>query len=422
MADNARPPVAVRIVRPYDTEEAFLESELETVGKTSVILIGAHSRPTGVILRFEVTLATGATILRGEGRVLAHKESAFRGQPGLALRFTRLDPKSKALVDRAAAIRDARLSGDSLRPAPVPPPPSSSTAVTVASERAPASMPPPSVASSRSAPPPSVNPSRLPIPRPSTGRPPASRSNPPRSVPPAGDAMAQALTSSTPPPPPSMPSGRPGRKSDRADKRRSMQPPELQAVAPSPVVPVAPESRPEASTLVDESELHADAPAAETAVAHASEPPAPEPALPVEAAQAAPAPVEAAPGEEERPVAEDPPPIEAAPPPVEEPRAPEPAPPVVEMAAPALELLAPEPAPPVVEMAPARAVEEAEAPAFEAAIVAADAPAPLAPARAASDARVLPPPPDRDGLLSRLRERATRLTDEQKTAILSEAR
>jgi hypothetical protein len=137
VSENARPPVAIRIVRPYATEEEFFEHELETVGKTSVILIGAHARPTGVILRFEVTLSTGATILRGEGRVLAHKESAFRGQPGLSLRFTRLDPRSKALVDKATAMREAR-SGDSTsgrlsgrpsappaRPsAPPPPPPS----------------------------------------------------------------------------------------------------------------------------------------------------------------------------------------------------------------------------------------------------------------------------------------------------------
>lgn len=133
MAENAaRPPVAIRIVRPYQTEDEFLTSELETVGKTSIILIGAHPRPTGVILRFEVTLASGATILRGEGRVLGHKESAFRGQPGLSLRFTRLDPKSKALVDRAAAMREARLSAASMPPAapvsapapePEPPPP-----------------------------------------------------------------------------------------------------------------------------------------------------------------------------------------------------------------------------------------------------------------------------------------------------------
>lgn len=163
MADNARPPVAIRIVRPYETEEAFLESELETVGKTSIILIGAHARPTGVILRFEVTLASGATVLRGEGRVLAHKESAFRGQAGLALRFTRLDPKSKALVDRAAAIREARLSGEA--PSMHPPPSSSSAAAPLSSsapEPASASAPTPDPAlaeiltSSTSPPPPSA--------------------------------------------------------------------------------------------------------------------------------------------------------------------------------------------------------------------------------------------------------------------------
>lgn len=125
MAENTRPPVAIRIVRPYDTEEDLLDNELETIGKTSVVLIGAHPRPTGVILRFEVTLASGTTVLRGEGRVLAHKDNAFRGQSGLTLRFTRLDPKSKAIVDRATAMREARAPssgevGSPSRPAPRP--------------------------------------------------------------------------------------------------------------------------------------------------------------------------------------------------------------------------------------------------------------------------------------------------------------
>ncbi len=144
MAENAaRPPVAIRIVRPYQTEEEFLTSELETVGKTSIILIGAHPRPTGVILRFEVTLASGATILRGEGRVLGHKESAFRGQPGLSLRFTRLDPKSKALIDRAAAMREARLSAASVPP-PAPAPPPVEAAAAIPEPPPPAPPPPPS--------------------------------------------------------------------------------------------------------------------------------------------------------------------------------------------------------------------------------------------------------------------------------------
>lgn len=174
MSDANRPPTAIRIVRPYQTEDEFLTNELETVGKTSVILIGAHPRPTGIILRFEVVLASGATVLRGEGRVLAHKESAFRGQPGLSLRFTRLDPKSKALVDRAAAMREARLAGEmpSIRP------------------WEPSAPNHPSVeASDRSAPPPPA-PAHEPVPVPISF--PA----------PADPALEAALTAATPEPPP----------------------------------------------------------------------------------------------------------------------------------------------------------------------------------------------------------------------------
>lgn len=146
----SRPPVAVRIARPYESDDELLSNESETIGKTSVILIGAAARPVGVILRFEMTLADGTVALRGEGRVLGHKEHAFRGQPGLALRFTRLDPKSKALVDRATAMREARATGGAIDVLSQPsmevaaslPPPSSRASMPVA---APASVRPPSV-------------------------------------------------------------------------------------------------------------------------------------------------------------------------------------------------------------------------------------------------------------------------------------
>jgi hypothetical protein len=197
VAENtgSRPPVAIRIVRPYQTDDEFLENELETVGKTSVILIGAHARPTGVILRFEVTLADGATALRGEGRVLAHKENAFRGQPGLSLRFTRLDPKSKALVDRATAIREAKAAGD---PAPMsvrPPAPSSPGSEPMVGP----------VSSSR--PSPSVRPG-------ASSRPDAS--------------IADALTAETPPPPSRTSRPPPGRRS--APPRSASIPPQPPAV------------------------------------------------------------------------------------------------------------------------------------------------------------------------------------------------
>ena len=148
MAENTRAPVAIRIVRPYETEAELFANELETLGKTSVVLIGAHPRPTGVILRFEVTLANGETVLRGEGRVLAHKENAFRGQPGLSLRFTRLDPKSKSVVDRATALRESRAGGGEGAPSrPAPPIADSPVADALT-----AATPAPSAASARMAP------------------------------------------------------------------------------------------------------------------------------------------------------------------------------------------------------------------------------------------------------------------------------
>lgn len=132
VSEDPRPPVAIRITRPYTTEDEFLEQELETLSRTSVTLLGAQPRPQGVVLRFELVLSSGHVLMRGEGRVVGFRPNAHQGLGGLTLRFTRLDSRSKSLVDRAAALRDRRrpsaLPGAPLStpaPAPVPPPPRS---------------------------------------------------------------------------------------------------------------------------------------------------------------------------------------------------------------------------------------------------------------------------------------------------------
>ncbi|CAN5235646.1 hypothetical protein BH09MYX1_BH09MYX1_61350 [soil metagenome] len=121
MAGPAKPPVAIRITRPYASEDDFLANELDTLSRSGVTLLGAQARPEGVVLRFEIALSTGAPLLRGEGRVVGYKTSAMHGEPGLVLRSTRLDSKSKALIDRAAALRDQR-SGRVSAPPPAPTP------------------------------------------------------------------------------------------------------------------------------------------------------------------------------------------------------------------------------------------------------------------------------------------------------------
>jgi len=116
--------VAIRITRPYTTEDEFLEQELETLSRTSVTLLGAQPRPQGVVLRFELVLSSGHVLMRGEGRVVGFRPNVHQGMGGLTLRFTRLDTRSKALVDKATTFRERRRP--SMRPeaeaSPAPPP------------------------------------------------------------------------------------------------------------------------------------------------------------------------------------------------------------------------------------------------------------------------------------------------------------
>jgi molecular chaperone DnaK len=176
VAEETKTPVAIRVTRPYGSDEEFLQHEIDTLTRTTVMLLGAQSRPQGVILRFEITLATGTPLLRGEGRVVAFRQASQGVDAGLTLRFTRLDARSKALVDRAASLREARarsvhpprLEGEAT---PSPPQSSRPRAVPEAAPTAPA----------------------FPAPPPSSGRPPSS---------------ARARRSSTPAPAASVPSRR----------------------------------------------------------------------------------------------------------------------------------------------------------------------------------------------------------------------
>jgi molecular chaperone DnaK len=169
LADDPRTPVAIRISRPFGSEEEFLQHELDTLTRTTVLLLGAQSRPQGVVLRFEVALASGDPLIRGEGRVVGFRAASHGQDSGLTLRFTRLDARSKALVDRAAAMREARARAslhpprpadvalhDAPHPPPlpqIPPPTEPSLEEAVSSGHAKPPPLPPAASRSRAAPP-----------------------------------------------------------------------------------------------------------------------------------------------------------------------------------------------------------------------------------------------------------------------------
>ncbi|HNZ22680.1 MAG TPA: hypothetical protein PKL24_11080 [Polyangiaceae bacterium] len=110
-------PVVIRIPRPYDTEDEFIRGDGLAIGRLSMILIGAPSRPPGITIRFEIVLRNGEPIFRGEGRVVALRVHQ-NGREGLEIRFTRLDSRSKALVEQVLALRRS----GALTPVSMPPP------------------------------------------------------------------------------------------------------------------------------------------------------------------------------------------------------------------------------------------------------------------------------------------------------------
>jgi hypothetical protein len=149
------PPVAVRIIRPFRDVDALLAAEASVFTRTGVVLIGAPSKPSGVVLRFELCLQDGAVVMRGEGRVVGYRAPSSDEEGALMLRFTRLDVKSKELLDRAVAIREERRSlappgqKPAAKPSTAPPPPPSSVSPPTDREHVPDSIPsPPPVAMS----------------------------------------------------------------------------------------------------------------------------------------------------------------------------------------------------------------------------------------------------------------------------------
>ena len=94
----------IRIQRPFDTEAEFIRNDGLAIGRLGMIVMGAPQRVPGITVRFEILLAGGEPVFRGEGRVVAYRVHG-NGREGLEVRFTRLDSKSKAIVDQVLSLR-----------------------------------------------------------------------------------------------------------------------------------------------------------------------------------------------------------------------------------------------------------------------------------------------------------------------------
>jgi hypothetical protein len=114
--EKPRPPPTVRITRPWGSEKEFIDGDLAYLGRTAILLPDAPAREPGELIRFEIVLSTGTPIFRGEGHVVAHYPPGGAKPAGLEVRFTRIDARSKLILDRVRERRTALVRSGSMPP------------------------------------------------------------------------------------------------------------------------------------------------------------------------------------------------------------------------------------------------------------------------------------------------------------------
>jgi uncharacterized protein (TIGR02266 family) len=103
--------------------DTFVERYATNVSRGGIFVQSQRTQPMGTLIRFEFQLSDKQAVIRGEGRVAwavpfdpAHPERTY----GMGVRFTRLDVKSKKLIDDMVGARIARGERD---PGMAPPSP-----------------------------------------------------------------------------------------------------------------------------------------------------------------------------------------------------------------------------------------------------------------------------------------------------------
>ena len=113
MSDESQPSSeaeTTRFVLDYPDERSFVEGYAEKISRGGMIVPSDVARARGTMLRFQVVLADGTVLISGEGEVdwLGEDEAEQGERYGVGIRFTSLEPGSRALVDRATQKKAAR--------------------------------------------------------------------------------------------------------------------------------------------------------------------------------------------------------------------------------------------------------------------------------------------------------------------------
>lgn len=102
--------VSLRIRLPFQTETEFVERYGANIATNGIFIATRQPKPTGTQVSFELVLNDGGRLMRGDGVVL---ESFAEGQgprTGMWVKFLKIDPKTKVLIEQALTFHGLPLS------------------------------------------------------------------------------------------------------------------------------------------------------------------------------------------------------------------------------------------------------------------------------------------------------------------------
>jgi len=122
-SSNEPKKVPLRIRLPFTTETEFIERYGANVTRGGIFIGTKHGKPEGTPLSFELVLQDGTRLMRGEGVVQKQLVDDQPGKSGMLVRFTRIDARTKGLIDLIVEKREGVTNPEAPLGAPSQPPP-----------------------------------------------------------------------------------------------------------------------------------------------------------------------------------------------------------------------------------------------------------------------------------------------------------
>ena len=100
-------PIVVHVVRPYASEQEYLNAEAWSIDARTMLLIDAEALAPDTAVLFDVALSDGQKPIRAEGRVVGVTPARDVRPGGLKVRFKRFGAATKAFIERAVKLKSA---------------------------------------------------------------------------------------------------------------------------------------------------------------------------------------------------------------------------------------------------------------------------------------------------------------------------